>query len=57
MLDGAGVGDYLEGASDDLQTATTVETMADFKANLIEAGERLRKALACIERLVARCPA
>ena len=57
VLDGAGICDFLEGATDDLKTATQVETIEDFKANLDEAAGRLRRAIACIERLSARCPA
>lgn len=57
VLDGAGIGDIIEEATDALDTATSVEGFADYKANLEDAAVALRRALACIERLAARVPA
>ncbi len=45
----------LEGAGEDIETCESVETMADFKANLTDAAAKLRDMLAAIEKLQARC--
>jgi hypothetical protein len=45
----------LEGVTDDLDTCESVETMADFAANLAAARGQLESALAAIIKLQARC--
>ena len=45
----------IESAVNDLDTCDSVETMEDFKANLLCAAGQLKSALAMIEKLAARC--
>lgn len=55
-LDNAeGLKNLIGGAAEDLDTATSVETMEDFKANLETAAQQLRSALANIEKMIGRC--
>ena len=52
---GADIKTDISGALDDIDTASSVETMEDFKANLLCAAGQIKSALAAIEKLIARC--
>jgi len=45
----------IEGALDDIKTCDSVETMADFKANLLCAAGQLQDAMNAIMKLCERC--
>jgi len=54
-LDSTDIKSDLGGAADDIDTCASVETMADFAANLAAARGQLESALAAIIKLQARC--
>ena len=54
-LDRTDIKSDISGALEDIETCESVETMADFKANLLCAAGQLKTALAAIEKLAARC--
>jgi hypothetical protein len=54
-LDHTDIKSDIGGALEDVETCESVETMADFKANLLCAAGQLKTALAAIEKLAARC--
>ena len=56
-LDASDLISDIEGAIDGVKAAETVETMADFQANLDAAEEALKAALRRIQRLNARAKA